>query len=83
MRGLITLFFTVMAVVVLVGVVGIPMIEGIGESVKTYGTIDTIDGESTIDNIYQALFVRVPLILVFGMFAWGCMWYIRRQQTTV
>ena len=82
MRGLITLFFTVLAVVVLVGVVGIPMIEGVGETVKSHTVIDNIDGESTIDNIYQAMFVRVPLILVFGMFAWGCIWYIRRQQTT-
>lgn len=81
MRGFVTLFMMVLMVIVIIGVVGIPAIEGVGEAVIDTGMIPT-EHESTIENIYQSAFVRVPLIAIAGTFVWAVLWYLRRQQTT-
>ena len=81
MKGFVTLFIMFMFVLVVIGVVGVPALEGVGEGVKDTGMLDS-QYEDIIDNIYQAVFVRVPLITIFGMFIFGVVWYFRRQQTT-
>lgn len=61
--------------------VGIPAIEGIGEPVKEYDSVDAeFDGSGIIDNIYQSVFLWVPLIFLGGMMIWAVLWYLQRER---
>lgn len=75
---MIVFFFTI-SLLIITMVFAPAMIEGVGEEVKTFDTVDT-QGQDTIDDIYTAVFVRIPLVLIFGMGLWGVVWYIRRQR---
>ena len=61
--------------------VGIPAIEGVGENVKQYDSIDeSFDGSGIIDRIYKAVFMWVPLVFVGGMGVWAVAWYLNRER---
>lgn len=78
MRGVVT-FFMVTFVVVVMMLVGPPVLEGVGEEVKDHPTVDQ-QGQDTIDDLYTAVFVWIPMVLVFGFGTWGIAWYIRRNR---
>lgn len=78
MRGVVVFFLTLFVVVVMM-LVGPPVIENVGEEVKTYDSVDQ-QGKDTIDDLYTSVFVWIPMVLVFGFGVWGVAWYIRRNR---
>lgn len=78
MRGLVVFFVALFAAVVLV-LIAPPALEGVGEEVKTYDSVDQ-QGQDTINDLYTAVFRWIPMILVFGFGVWGVAWYIRRNR---
>lgn len=59
-----------------------PVIEGIGEEVKTFDSIDdgSMDGTSWINQTYDAIFVWVPLVAIGGMVLAAVVYYWRKEQ---
>lgn len=78
MRGLVVFFMTVFVVVVMM-LVAPPAIEGVGEEVKQFDSVDQ-QGVDTIDDMYKAVFVWIPMVFVFGFGVWGVAWYIRENR---
>lgn len=78
MRGVVVFFITLFAVVTMM-LVGPPLLEGVGEEVKGYDAVDQ-QGVDTINDLYTAVFVWIPMILVAGFGVWGVAWYIRRNR---
>jgi hypothetical protein len=61
--------------------VGIPAIEGVGENVKDYDSVNSeFDGTGMINNIYKSVFQWVPLIFLGGMMLWAVLWYFQRER---
>lgn len=80
MRGVMTIFMVVIFLVIY-SLWAPAMVEGVGEKVKETGMLDDSE-EAIIDDWYDALFVKIPLVLLFGFGVWSTVWYIKRQQTT-
>lgn len=78
MRGVVVFFMTLFAVVVMM-LFAPPLLEGVGENVKQFDSVDQ-QGEDTIDDLYTSIFVWIPMVLVFGFGVWGIAWYIRRNK---
>ena len=78
MRGVVVFFMTLFAVVVMM-LFAPPLIEGVGEEVKGYESVDQ-QGQDTINDIYTSVFVWIPMVFVFGFGVWGVAWYIRRNK---
>lgn len=78
MRGVVVFFMTLFAVVVMM-LFAPPVIEGVGENVKTFDSVDQ-QGQDTINDIYTSVFVWIPMVFVFGFGVWGVAWYIRRNK---
>lgn len=58
-----------------------PVVEDIGETVKTYDSIDegSLEGTQTINKTYDALFIYIPLILIGGSVLGAAVFYYRRE----
>lgn len=78
MRGVVMFFLTLFTVVVMM-LFAPPMIEGVGEDVKDFDTVDS-DDAGTIDEIYVAVFRWIPMVLIIGFGVWGIAWYVRRNR---
>lgn len=82
MRGVLAALF-VLFVTILIMFVAIPSVEGVGETVKTYGSIDQeMDGTGMINDIYKAVFQWVPLLMVGGFLVYGIAWYLHQERFT-
>jgi hypothetical protein len=82
-RAAVTFLF-VMFTVIIGLMIGIPMMEGVGEEVKTYDSVDeSFDGSGMIDRLYQSVFVLVPLTLVGGFGLYAVMYYYRRESIAI
>ncbi len=55
--------------------------EPVGETVKGNEEIGVINGESIINDYYQAFFVQIPLVFMGLFFVYGVAWYVRREAT--
>lgn len=74
-----------MTIFLMVGyfLVGVPAIEGVGESIKDQPKINSVmDGTGIIDSMYRALFQWIPLVFVGGMMVWAVAWYLRQESFT-
>ena len=82
MRGVVTVFVVVVALVAFV-LFAPAAIEGVGENVKDHlpDTETGSMGEGVIDNLYTSIFVYIPLVMLFGFGVWAVTWYLRRQRT--
>lgn len=78
MRGVVVFTIALFSAVALL-VVGAPLIEGVGEEVRSYDTVDGQDAQ-TIDDMYTAVFRWIPMIITVGFGVWGVAWYIRKQR---
>lgn len=52
----------------------------VNEHIKDNFDLSRVNGDSTIDEVYDSVFKWTPLIVSFGMGIWMVRWYLRRES---
>lgn len=56
-------------------------VDGVGEEIKSQGdNLDVVDGESTIDSVYDSVFKWVPMTFIFGFIVIGAGFVLFRER---
>lgn len=77
-RAIIT-FVLAVAIGIMTIWLGSVAVQPVGEHIKdNYDTSD-VNGPSTIDEVYDSVFMWGPVVFVGGMGVWVVRWYFRRE----
>lgn len=79
MRGVVVVLIAVFTAALALFVAG-ATIAPVGDHVIEHADTSAIDGESTIQSLYDTVFIWVPLVLIGGMALWAVAWYLRRER---
>lgn len=81
-RAIVLVAMSIFAVTILL-LLGSGAVQPVGEEVKDFGTnLDAVNGESTIDSVYDAVFIYVPLMLIGGIILFGSALILFRERFT-
>lgn len=81
-RAVVLVAMTIFAVAILL-LLGTAAIQPVGEDIKDIGdNLDTVNGATTIDSVYDAVFIYVPLMLIGGIVVFGSALILFRERFT-
>lgn len=79
-RGVTIVILTIFTAAIYMLIAG-PVMEGVGGTVTDHD-VSNVEGESTIEAMYAAMFQWVPLVLIAGMILYGIAWMLREERYT-